>query len=130
MEDFSRVGLDRYKASNLMSPTNTKVVFKTTYFALKALYHFILALIAQLWATVLSNEKRTKSLAGQVVLVTGGGNGFGRAMCLELANTEKCHVAVVDMDFEAAKIIANVIKSMGQKAFAYKVSVQCSSFSM
>lgn len=70
----------------------------------------------------MSNEKRTKSLAGQVVLVTGGGNGFGRAISLELANNEKCHVAVVDLDFEAAKITANVVKSMGQKAFAYKVS--------
>lgn len=125
MEDISKVGTERYKASNLMSPTNTKVVLKTTYFALKALYHFILALFLQLWHTVLSNEKRSKSLAGQVVLVTGGGNGFGRALCLELANVEKCHVAVVDMDFEAANITANVVKSMGQKAFAYKVSEMC-----
>lgn len=123
MEDFSKVGLERYKASNLMSPSNTKVILKTTYFALKALYHFIVALFCQLWNTVSSNEKRSKSLAGQIALVTGGGNGFGRSLSLELANTEKCHIAVVDMDFEAAKITANVVKSMGQKAFAYKVSV-------
>lgn len=124
MEDFSKVGIDRYKASSLMSPSNTKVVVKTTYFALKALYHFIIALVLQLWSTVVSNEKRCKSLAGQVALVTGGGNGLGRSLCLELANTEKCHVAVVDMDFEAAKITANVVRSMGQKAFPYKVSAR------
>lgn len=121
MEDFSRVGIDRYRSSNMMSPSNTKVIVKTTYFALKALYHFLVALVVQLWTILLGNERRTKSLAGQVALVTGGGNGFGRALCLELANVEKCHLAVVDVDFDAAKITANVVKSMGQKAFAYKV---------
>lgn len=124
MDDFSKVGIDRYRASNLASPTNTKVILKTTYFALKALYHFILALFVQLWQVVLSNEGRSKSLTGQVVLVTGGGNGFGRALCLQLASSEKCHVAVVDLDYEAAKITANVVQSMGQKAFAYKVSAE------
>lgn len=122
MDDFSKVGIDRYRASNLESPTNAKVILKTTYFALKAVYHFILAFFLQLWQALLNNEGRSKSLAGQVVLVTGGGNGFGRALCLQLANSEKCHVAVVDLDYEAAKITANVVQSMGQKAFAYKVS--------
>lgn len=122
MEDFSRVGVDRYRASHLISPSNTKVIFKTTYFALKALYHFLLALLAQLWINIKRTDRHTKLLANQIVLVTGGGNGFGRALCLELAYSEKCHVAVVDLDFEAAKITANVVKSMGQKAFAYKVS--------
>lgn len=105
-----------------MSPSVTKVVLKTTYLALQALCHFVVALFVQIWNTILSNERRPKSLAGQVALVTGGGNGFGRALCLELASTEKCHVAVVDLDLEAAKITANVVKSMGLKAFAYKVS--------
>lgn len=122
MEDFHKVGVERYRASNLMSPTNTRVILKTTYFALKALYHFLVALIAQLWHAVVTDERKTKSVEGQIVLVTGGGNGFGRALCLELASTEKCHVAVVDLDYEAAKITANVVQSMGQKAFAYKVS--------
>lgn len=129
MEDFSKVGVDRYRGSNLISPSNTKIVFKTTYFALKALYHFVIALALQLWNTVVGNEKRAKSLAGQVALVTGGGNGFGRAICLELANNERCHVAVVDLDYEAAKITANVVRSMGQKAVAYKVGPLVSAIS-
>lgn len=122
MEDFSKIGIERYKASKLLSPSNTKVILKTTYFAFKAIYLFIVALFVQLWTTIRSNEKRTKSLAGQVALVTGGGNGFGRALALDLALKEKCHVAVVDLDYEAAKITANVIQSVGLKAFAYKVS--------
>jgi all-trans-retinol dehydrogenase (NAD+) len=54
--------------------------------------------------------------------VTGGGNGLGREICLQLAD-QGCNIAVVDVDLSAAEKTAEVIKSKGLKCKAYKVDV-------
>ena len=57
---------------------------------------------------------------GQVVIVTGGGAGLGRAHCLVLAK-RGAHVAVVDIDVAAALATCGEIVSAGGAATAIEV---------
>lgn len=54
--------------------------------------------------------------------VTGGSNGIGREICLELARNG-CNVACLDLDLEAAQQLCSELHQLGVKANAYKVFV-------
>ncbi len=60
------------------------------------------------------------TLANQVAVVTGGGQGLGRAICHRLAN-EGCKVVVADLNEETAKETSQSI--LNQKSIAMKVDV-------
>uniref|UniRef100_A0A182W7G1 Short-chain dehydrogenase/reductase 3 n=1 Tax=Anopheles minimus TaxID=112268 RepID=A0A182W7G1_9DIPT len=67
--------------------------------------------------------RRQKDVRGQVVLVTGGGNGLGRAMAQLLA-ARGCHLVLVDIDLEAAERTAEELRQQyGVAARAYRVDV-------
>lgn len=66
--------------------------------------------------------KNRKDIRGQLALVTGGGNGLGREICLKLA-AQGCNIGVVDIDGKAAEDTAEEIRNLGLKAKAYKVDV-------
>ena len=55
-------------------------------------------------------------LKGQVALVTGGGQGVGRRICLELAD-EGAWIVVNDLQSERAVRVASEISSQGGRAF-------------
>jgi 3-oxoacyl-[acyl-carrier protein] reductase len=67
-------------------------------------------------------EEVAMTLKGKISLVTGGGQGIGRAIALKLAR-EGSHVAVVDVNLEKAREVASELESMGRKALALKVDV-------
>jgi 3-oxoacyl-[acyl-carrier protein] reductase len=62
------------------------------------------------------------TLKGKISLVTGGGQGIGRAIALKLAR-EGSHVAVVDVNLEKAREVVKELEAMGRNALALKVDV-------
>ena len=62
-------------------------------------------------------------IRGKVALVTGGAQNLGRADCLVLAE-EGCHVAVVDLNGEAAEETAQLIRSKGGTARPYLCDIR------
>lgn len=65
---------------------------------------------------------KDKPLEGKVALVTGGGQGIGRALCLALAGAG-ADVAVADILLPPAQETAAEIQSLGRKAVAIESDV-------
>eukprot|EP00667_Euglena_gracilis_P032726 EG_transcript_51082 len=57
-----------------------------------------------------------KNLAGEIILVTGGGRGIGRLMALDFASK---NAIVVIWDKQGAEEVAGEIKKLGKKGFGY-----------
>jgi 3-oxoacyl-[acyl-carrier protein] reductase len=62
------------------------------------------------------------SLKEKVSIVTGGGQGLGRAIAIALAQ-KGCSIAICDLNLESATKVAQEISSMGRKALPLKVDV-------
>jgi len=67
-------------------------------------------------------EDQIMKLEGKVALVTGGGQGLGQGIVKRLAE-EGCNVAVVDLNEENAKKVAEDVKALGRRAIALKADV-------
>jgi NAD(P)-dependent dehydrogenase (short-subunit alcohol dehydrogenase family) len=61
-------------------------------------------------------------LTGTTVIVTGGGSGIGKGICMEFAD-HGAKVAVCDINREAAEGVSAEIHSKGRRAFAVEVDV-------
>lgn len=61
-------------------------------------------------------------LQEQVAIVTGGGQGIGRAISLNLAK-EGANVVIYDRNPETARSVADEIKALGQRALSIKCDV-------
>ncbi len=61
-------------------------------------------------------------LSGRIALITGAGQGIGKAIALNLASYG-ADVAVVDVNLENAEQTAKEARTMGRKALALKVDV-------
>jgi NAD(P)-dependent dehydrogenase (short-subunit alcohol dehydrogenase family) len=58
----------------------------------------------------------------KTALVTGGGSGIGRSICLRLAS-EGAEILILDIDLESAESVANEIKGAGGNATAFACDV-------
>jgi 3-oxoacyl-[acyl-carrier protein] reductase len=64
-------------------------------------------------------------LKGQVALVTGGAQGIGKSICIELAK-EGADIIVSDINLEAATATAQELEKLGVKASPLKMNVASS----
>src|SRR3546814_3917518 len=62
------------------------------------------------------------SIDGAVVLVTGAGQGIGRAIALRLAK-DGAHIAIVDVNDRKMSAVAEEVKALGRKATTFKADV-------
>jgi len=62
------------------------------------------------------------SLKGKNAIITGGGSGIGKAICLALAE-QGATVHILDLTLENAKATADEIESNGHKAVAHQCNV-------
>ncbi len=62
------------------------------------------------------------SLEGRVAIVTGAGNGIGKATAIALARAG-AHVATVDIDPAAAKATADAVTAVGRRSLALDADV-------
>ncbi len=62
------------------------------------------------------------SISGKVALVTGAGQGIGRAIALRLAN-DGADIAVVDLNEEKTGTVADEVRAVGRKATVFKADV-------
>lgn len=62
------------------------------------------------------------SIEGKVVLITGAGQGIGRAIALRLAK-DGAHIAIVDVNDETTNTVADKVKKLGRKATTFKADV-------
>lgn len=62
------------------------------------------------------------TITGKVALVTGGGQGIGRAIALRLAN-DGANIAVVDLNEDKTKAVADEVREMGRKATTFRADV-------
>lgn len=62
------------------------------------------------------------SIDGKVVLVTGAGQGIGRAIALRLAH-DGADVAIVDVKEETMQSVADEVRQVGRKATTFKADV-------
>lgn len=61
-------------------------------------------------------------LANKTAIVTGGGRGVGRAICLALAQAG-ADILIADIDLPSAESVAQEIVQLGRRSLAFKVNV-------
>jgi acetoin reductase-like protein len=62
-------------------------------------------------------------LSNKIALVTGGGQGIGRAISLRLAE-DGADVAIADLNLEAAQNVSKEIEALGRKSYPLQVDVR------
>lgn len=71
----------------------------------------------------LFQASKPKDISGQVVLVTGGANGLGRAIASRLAK-EKCKIVIADLNLnEAQKTALELAEKFNVETAAFKIDV-------
>jgi len=87
-----------------------------------ALVLVVYYVIERLVKIVLPQKMFEKNISGQVVLITGGGSGIGRLMCLRFARLGAT-VVTWDINKLGNEETVDMIKKEGNRAFSYTVDM-------
>lgn len=121
MEDIHNFASNEYKPADRIQRNDSLLLkigiyCKVTVLTIGVFFIGVYKVIFGWWNT----PCEPKNISGQVALVTGGANGLGRAIAIELAKLG-CHVAVADVDFSSAKKTSEDLRNLGVMAAAYNV---------
>lgn len=124
MEDLNSAGVEPYVAA---APLPKKNLVDVLIYLLQELITcvYVIILSVPVWINVIKNAltgRPEKNIEGQLALITGGGNGLGKAIAIELAK-QRVNVAIADVDIVAAERVAGECSSFGVKAKAFKCNV-------
>lgn len=103
---------------------------KTTTQKTEYLIHLLIDIFVFTWllfplsffAIIKALLPKRKSIRGKLAIVTGGGQGLGRAISLKLADLG-CNVIVADLNEENALAVAEEVKLKGVLSRGYKVDI-------
>lgn len=124
MHNLHSAGTEPYEAA---APLPKKSVWEWLFGLLWDLVNLVRFLVLSLpiWGRVLRDfvmAPPEKNISGQVAVITGGGNGLGRAIAIRLAK-QGVHIGIADVDLPAAERVAGDCRSFGVNARAYKCDV-------
>jgi len=110
-----------YTAAGANNKTLMALVWKFVYWFMVGLTMSIIETASFIYRLFI--PQTPVDVSKQLALVTGGGNGMGRAFCFRLAK-EKCDVAVVDIDYQAAlKTAAEIEEEFKVKSRAFQCDI-------
>ena len=124
MEDLNSAGIAPYVAAAPMPKKPLMDELMTLAQELLTVL-YVMVLSIPLWFNVIKRQftgTPNKNIQGQLALVTGGGNGLGRAIAIALAEN-KVNVAIADVDTAAADRVAEECRSIGVNAKSFKCDV-------
>lgn len=124
MEDLNSAGVEPYVAA---APLPKKPPMDVLMMIIQELIIWAYVTILSIpvwfkWLQTLISGRPEKSITGQLALVTGGGNGLGKAIAIQLAK-QGVNVAIADLDTSAANRVAGECRSFGVNAKAFKCDV-------
>lgn len=124
MQNAFDLGIVRYVAAD---PLKKISLWKKFVFSVLVLCDIIKVLVLStpnwliaIYHCVVSPPK--KCVKGQTVLITGGGNGIGKALAFKFAQ-EGCNIAIADVDWDAANSTAIALQEKKVIAKAYQVFI-------
>ncbi|XP_058120400.1 17-beta-hydroxysteroid dehydrogenase 13-like [Anopheles ziemanni] len=130
MQSLQNIGQTPYqkalsgKPRSSGSKSNPLNVVKFIAMALLDVLTFFVLLVPLTANAIVELVRRApkKNVSGWTALVTGGANGLGRDICLQLA-LSGCHIAVVDLDATGGEQTVADIRKLGVKAHFFKADV-------
>ena len=107
MFNINDIHHQQYTAAGANNKSLSALIWKFTYWFMVGLTMSIIETATYIYHLFI--PRKPADVSKQLALVTGGGNGMGRAFCFRLAK-EKCDIAVVDIDYQSALRTASEIQ--------------------
>lgn len=124
MLNVNSPGRDRYVPADPVQPLSTleytHLVFGVILDLLKVLVLSVPVVLKLLLRFFVPQEE--KCIDGRTVLITGGANGIGKAVALELSRKE-CKIVIADIDKDAMELFVKELRLMSVDVVGYHVDV-------